>query len=105
MPTHATDIVAYTYQTETLCPTCIRKMNWDAEAILPTGAATWTTEDILTFVAERIGVDRFSESSFDSFDFPKVVFADQISFEDPDDSLIGQPLKSEACDHCGKELL
>ena len=83
---HATDIVAYTYQAETLCPPCTMAAMSDAPAIPGADA-----EIVLDFVAQILGVDRDDESSFDSGDFPKVIFGSQI--ED-----------IESCGQCGEEL-
>jgi len=89
----AWDIVGYTYACETLCPAC-------TVAALPTGEGEtfdgWrdmtnmSAEDNLTELAAAFGIDRMDEHSFDSGDFPKVIFSS--SNED------------ESCDHCGGEL-
>lgn len=80
-------IVGYTFKAENLCPTCTIKA-------LPTGPGEafdgWedcstppmTVEDNLTELAAAFGIDRLSESSFDSDDFPKVIFADMVGDED-----------------------
>lgn len=97
----STDIVAYTYRAETYCPNCIIDQ-------LPTGPdemfdgwavvkpyhvfAPMNTEQNLSEIAAAFQIDRFDESSFDSGDFPKVVFDSQI--ED-----------TEYCGNCGSELL
>ena len=78
----ATDIVGYTYKADLYCPVCIVGM-------LPTGPGEefdgWalaegvrmSTEENLTEIAAAFGIDRMDEETFDSDDFPKVVFASQ----------------------------
>jgi hypothetical protein len=89
--THATDIVAYTYQAEILC----RDDMLDA-------ANAWLTkdgvkvpylivEDALNAWAVSAKVDRDDEHTYDSDEFPKVVFASQVE----DD---------ETCTHCGEPI-
>jgi hypothetical protein len=72
---HATDIVAYTYQAETLCPACtLYALN------VPVALrAEQSCESILETLAVARGIDIFNERTFDSGDFPKVVFADQLN--------------------------
>ncbi len=52
------------------------------------------TEEALDRCAEAAGINRQDESSFDSGDFPKVIFASQVSGDDPGDT----------CTVCGIEL-
>lgn len=63
------------------------------------GADGWTlmgvvmsTEDNLAEIAHAFGIDRMNESSFDSGDFPKVIFASQVE----DD---------EYCGKCDRSLI
>lgn len=79
---HATDIVGYTFNADTYCREHI-------VGALPTGEGEafdgWalaqgvrmSTEDNLSQIAYAFGIDRDDESSFDSSEFPKVIFADQ----------------------------
>lgn len=76
---HSTDIVAYAYEAEIYCPSCIARM-WRRGKLR-------LSEDTLDRAAECIGIDRMDESSFDSGEFPKVVFSDQVN--------------DEHYDHCG----
>lgn len=99
---HATDIVAYTYQAETLCPGCIMaKFNAD-------GRLGDDVETVLAWHAKVRGIDHEDERSFDSGDFPKVVFASQIEpCGECDDCTDRDPLRAEfcsylRCDHCGE---
>ena len=102
--THATDIVAYTYQTETLCPRCIiPALSGQGESVQP---PTRDAERWLDMMAREYSIDRQDEANFDSFVFPKVVFASQVQggghcemcadFEYGDD---------ECCDRCGEPLI
>jgi uncharacterized alpha/beta hydrolase family protein len=42
------------------------------------------SEDMLDIIAKKIGIERMDEYTFDSWDFPKVIFADQIDDENID---------------------
>ena len=81
----AWEIVGYTFQAETLCPTCTL-------TALPTGGGEtfdgWrdatermSTEDNLAELAVAFGIDRQDERSFDSGDFPKVIFSSDTEGE------------------------
>lgn len=84
-------IVAYTYRASMLCPGCIMaEFNSD-------GRLGDDVEAVLDWHAKMRGIDREDERSFDSGDFPKVVFADQVSdFERFEDA---------ACMDCGEGLI
>jgi len=75
----AWEVVGYTYQAETLCPACTL-------SALPMGDGEtfdgWyevdgnmSPEDNLSELAAAFGIDRMDESSYDSGDFPKVIFS------------------------------
>lgn len=93
---HAADIVGYTFRAANYCPGCIT-------AALPTGPGEaydgWrladgvpmSVEANLTEIAAAFSIDRFDEQTFDSGDFPKVIFASSIE----DD---------EQCETCGGVL-
>lgn len=82
--THATDIVAYTYNADIYCPDCIIDVLPTGEGqafdgwALAEGAAPMAVEDNLSEIAVAFGIDRHDEKSFDSGDFPKVIFADSV---------------------------
>jgi hypothetical protein len=83
------DIAAYQYKADTYCGTCVvKELCKDVGAEPPQGS---THEEELHVIAENLGIERLYESSFDSDDFPKVVFADQIE-------------EDEHCCKCGEEL-
>lgn len=89
------DVVGYTFHAALICPSCI------VGAVADGGGRVWgellgvpagvTAEEGLAIQAERLGVDRMNESSYDSGDFPKVVFR-----------FSGADL--EGCDVCGADL-
>lgn len=79
------DVVAYTYKADIVCPSCVLK------AVPTPYPATHSAESALDILAQEIGVDRYNEETFDSDDFPKVVFRDQM--EDGD-----------VCGSCGERL-
>jgi hypothetical protein len=80
-------IVGYTYRDENYTPAGIL-------AALPTGIGEefdgWgdasvpplSTEENLNGIAHAFGIDRQDESSFDSGDFPKVIFASEVEEDD-----------------------
>lgn len=93
----ATDVVGYTYSADTYHPDCVldalrgrERLLLDALPTLAAGAPS--VEDRLDAVAAAIGFDRYDERSFDSDDFPKVVFASQVESD-------------EACGGCGEALV
>lgn len=86
-------VVGYVFKAAVFCPTCIIK-------VLPTGHGDpydgWatnlpmSTEDNLNEIAIAFGIDRQNEYSFDTDDFPKVIFSSDN--------------EGETCDKCGREL-
>lgn len=89
---HATDIVAYTFRAENLCPDCTVKAVC-ADRRLATTPAAWEmgAEDLLEQLAAYHGIAREDERSYDSDEFPKVVFGSQVK-------------DVETCDSCGWEI-
>jgi hypothetical protein len=80
---HATDIVAYGYNADIYCPRCIIAAlptaeggAFDGWALAP--GVRMSTEDNLDKLADAFGIDREDERSFDSGEFPKVVFRDIV---------------------------
>jgi len=90
------DIVAYTYKAQILCPECTaaqvaKAIDWTGNIVMPMMDAE-TVEEYLDRAAGFLQVDdREDEWSFNSWDFPKVVFADQIE-------------QDEHCGQCGEEI-
>lgn len=97
VPVRLDTIVGYTFNADIYCPRCIVE-------VLPTGEGQafdgWAladgvsvpTEVNLDEIAAAFGIDRYDERTFDSGDFPKVVFADAA--EDGD-----------RCGQCGLDLI
>jgi len=86
------DVVGYQYQADFFCPACqLDLVTMDLVeqgirfAVLP------DAESALDALAERAGIDRNDEWSYDSDDFPKVIFRDQAD----DDT---------ACGRCGRTI-
>jgi hypothetical protein len=70
-------IVAYTYLADIHCENCIAFKFEQPEDEAPS-AMTHDAEEILDYAAKQRGIDRMDEYSFDSDEFPKVVFSTQI---------------------------
>lgn len=80
-------IVGYTFSADLYCPPCVT-------FVLPVGpgeafdgwgiadGASMDAEEFLDGIAQAFGIDRHDESSFDTDEFPKVVFADQVTLDD-----------------------
>lgn len=81
------DIVAYTFNADILCAHCVAKMYQKVPAMI-----VRQVEVCLDGEANFLGIDRDDEATFDSSEFPKVVFADQITSD-------------ETCGRCGEVLL
>jgi len=77
------DVVAYTYKADIVCPSCMLK------AVPTPHPPTHSAESALDIAATEIGIDRYDESTFDSNEFPKVLFRDQIA-------------DGDACCDCGQ---
>lgn len=89
---HATDIVAYTYRADIYCPVCMVRSAIDTlNDGEPCGWGQLDPEHCLTELASKLGIDREDERSFDSDDFPKVVFGSQIE-------------ENERCGRCGEVI-
>ena len=67
----SSEIPAYSFNADTYCRACILSV-LDAEELMFHGDTD--PEESLDIVAEARGIDRYDERSFDSGDFPKVVF-------------------------------
>lgn len=73
------DIIGYTYKADIYCPGCIiGEMIDDYPEQLSQLEIGWNnTEDDLAAFAKALGIDWENYHSFDTDDFPKVIFADQ----------------------------
>jgi hypothetical protein len=94
------DVVAYTYRADNFCPDCIvATLGNERDVAL---ASLLGTEDALTALATLRGIDREDERSFDSGEFPKVVFRDQLGYLYQADGVGASNV--EHCASCGREL-
>lgn len=87
MPLMPFDIVAYSYRADIYCPLCILSMCNEPSEF----EEYRDVECALADYALILGIDRYDEYSYDSGDFPKVVFRDSV--EDP-----------EYCGHCHEAI-
>lgn len=78
----ADTVVGYVYQADQFHPSCLYGVPWRVEV--------GEVEHALDRWAALDGVNRADESSFDSDDFPKVIFADQAE---------------GVCGRCGEPLI
>lgn len=83
---HAADIAAYAWQAAVWCVDCTGTAWRGMPTMLRLPVAA--VEAILDESAARLGIDRMREGSFDSWDFPKVMFVSDID-------------GTEHCDNCG----
>lgn len=78
----STDIAAYTFAADVYAPNCIIDAVTSSEAYdgwaLGEGIIM-SVEDNLNEIAGAFQIDRQDESTFDSGDFPKVAFHDQVN--------------------------
>ena len=82
-------VVAYSYRADIYCPTCIIEQ-MIRDGIAAPAARDMATEDALWQCSQAMGIDNSDEYSFDSDEFPKVVFADQT--------------EDDSCGECGEVL-
>jgi hypothetical protein len=82
---HSTDIVAYQYKGDLWAPEYIvgQLTANPGDGHHGTRPSESPVEPHLDLLARIKGIDRYDESSFDSDEFPKVVFRDQIAEDEP----------------------
>lgn len=80
----ASDIAGYTYRADNYRPTDLIEL-LIAEGTASPGARSMTVESALDQIASANAVDRYDERSFDSSEFPKVIFVDQLTEDDRKD--------------------
>lgn len=90
-------IVAYAYRSETLCPRCLIGALRATEPWLDVDCDVESQIGVLAVFA---GIDRYDEDTFDSDDFPKVVFASQVGHCE-----MCRDFEYEPCDQCGEPLI
>lgn len=71
---HATEIIGYTYAADIICPPCLRRKAAFENEAHGDNAEFTPLDTLLDRWAKRQGIDREDEDTFDSDDFPKVVF-------------------------------
>lgn len=74
----SSDVAAYTYKADVYHPGCAVLEVLKTDGLEGHGLSS-DNEDALDLLARFRGIDRMDETSFDSDDFPKVVFFDQVS--------------------------
>lgn len=80
--TRADDISGYTYRADVYCPECIiGQLTTNPGAVGTSGVERGMAEKHLDLLARIRGIDRHDEQSFDSGEFPKVIFAADIENE------------------------
>jgi hypothetical protein len=98
-------IVGYTYQSENLCGQCTMGKMSNADPIPGADA-----ENVLTFVAGVLGVDRSNENSYNSDVFPKPFTDQQLEATGPceacrDEGYGVKHCSVNLCDGCGREMM
>ena len=78
---NAADIAGYTYQAENYTPTDLIEVMVAAGELSP-AALDMKVEDVLDQHAGALAIDRYDERSFDSSEFPKVIFWSQVTEDD-----------------------
>ncbi|AEJ94110.1 hypothetical protein THIBAULT_201 [Mycobacterium phage Thibault] len=73
----AFDIAGYTYKGENFTPVNLINYMVSIGELSP-AARDMSVEDVLDQHAGALAIDRYDESSFDSSEFPKVIFWSQI---------------------------
>jgi hypothetical protein len=86
------DIVAYVYQADIYCPRCILAQATNPVEVVFAERAGKDAEAALDLAAQRRGINRSDERSYDSDQFPKVVF-----------EVCGDE-EHEHCGECGADL-
>lgn len=99
------DIVAYTYRADLYCGRCVTNLvlrdwltnDWLVPVEILDAAPGESYEDDLNWLAPfhtEVNIDREREETFDSDDFPKVVFRDQLD-----------PANDDACAGCEEHFV
>ncbi len=90
---HASDIIAYTYRADQWHRDCVVRALYGEGRAAP-AALDMDSESVLAQIAGAEGIDHQDEHTFDSDNFPKVVFADAA-----DDML------DDTCGGCGEPII
>jgi hypothetical protein len=73
------DLVGYTYRADTYCPKCIEDFAEIAIFVLDPNYDEILLDPISVW-AKLAKIDMEDEHSYDSYEFPKVILADQVEF-------------------------
>jgi len=95
---NAADIAGYTLQADLVCPPCMVVL------IQKTWPEHFDAEQGLDVAARFIGINREDESSFDSGDFPKVIFVGQVHDECTLENGYEPGQCGNQCGQCGNPL-
>lgn len=74
-------IVAYSYQADIYCPTCIVE-TMIGQGIASPAARDMSEEAVMDQCAGAMAIDRMDEATFDSGEFPKIVFVDELKTDE-----------------------
>jgi len=81
-------VVAYTYKADIYCPSCV--FTAFQRQASPTYVEHLTdTEQVLDAAADKLGIDRYDEHTFDTDDFPKVCFSHHLEDWSDDGCICG----------------
>lgn len=84
-------VVGYIYDAEVFCPDCVvRTLVLRHPVRMST--VLMPADEALALVARHVGVDPMDETTYDSSEFPKVVFADQVESSDEVCCFCSEPL-------------
>lgn len=108
------DIVGYTYKADNYCHGCIRTAMgmqyrtvpvtmldeaFDVAPVMP-----YDIEAMLHVFAQLDGIDRYDERTYDSGDFPKVIFADMVHDSCSEENGYETGQCGDQCGKCGEPL-
>lgn len=93
-------LAAYSYRADIYCGECIIEKLIETKEAAP-AARDMDTEKVLDQVAGANAIDREAEETFDSDDFPKVAFANQLR-SGQDYPLVDEDGGGETADRCGR---
>lgn len=67
------EITGYVFKAETFCPRCLKRKMY-VDGFIDKTLKSQSTEDMLDLLADDLKVNRNDEWTFDSDNFPKVIF-------------------------------
>jgi hypothetical protein len=91
----ATDIVGYTFNADIYCPShIVARLTHNPGDVNYCCATIVEPEPHLDLIARIDGINREDESTYDSDEFPKVIFASQVESDDDRCATCHEPLLS-----------